>query len=157
MNSAIDHSENTESIVEGLFKSNDPPPDEVRPRLISKLKTLQGSLQRIAGRPFTASLEGQEETLPGEVGEAYSNSIHQYTTVLSCKRRVPIELWQYIFEIGLGIINWSWEADHYLQTLCSVCKDWRTAATSHCVLWAELPSIISASAPGLIVTSFMLL
>jgi hypothetical protein len=143
MNSAIDHSEDTESIVESLFKSNDPPPDEVRPRLIAKLKTLQDSLQRIAVRPFTASLEGQEEALPGEVGEAYSNSIHRYATVLSCKRRVPIELWQYIFEIGF--INRSWAEDLYLQTLCSVCKDWRTAATGHCALWAELPSIISAS------------
>ena len=137
MNSAIAYSEDTDSIVESLLKTNEPPPDDVRPRLVATLKTLQDAFQRIAGRPFTAGLEGQEETLPEEV-KAYGHSIQQYASVLSSKRCFPIELWQCIFESGLS----GWD-EYYLQTLCSVCKDWRTAAISHYHLWARLPRITS--------------
>ncbi|KAJ2930677.1 hypothetical protein H1R20_g6418, partial [Candolleomyces eurysporus] len=127
-------------LLDELSNSNEPPSDERQLEIRARLGDLEAEFQRIVGRPFASNLA--EKEIPNKAKSTW-DAIQAHQSLLSPIRVVTQEIWQTIFQLLLEADEESEKAPNLnvLATLCRVARHWRSAAITHCRLWARLPSI----------------
>ncbi|KAJ2935956.1 hypothetical protein H1R20_g1136, partial [Candolleomyces eurysporus] len=131
----VHHKTTIESVLEG----NEAPSDPERIELLSRLRDLEDEFQQLYGQSyhsFSAEIEALDP--PAGSQNAYE-AITQHLSALSCIRRIPIEIWQRIFEFV--VFDPTLEDCDPLRLVCRVSRYWNAAATTHQVLWSLLPPV----------------
>ena len=124
---------NDTQVIANLLKNNDPPSDDQRVVLSTRLRALEAEFQLIVGKAFSSELK--ESQLP-RAAKGPHKAIQLRRTLLCGVRSLPDELLQTVFEF----VVFNEDGNHSslsLRRLCSVSRRWRQAATRHCILWTK--------------------
>lgn len=124
---------NDTQVIAKLLRSNDPPSDDQRVVLSTKLRDLEAEFQLIAGKAFSSELN--ESQIP-RAAKGPRKEIQLRRTLLCGMRSIPDELLQTILEF----VVFDEEGIHdakALRHLCRVSRRWRQATIGHCILWTK--------------------
>ncbi|KAF6743863.1 hypothetical protein DFP72DRAFT_1177578 [Ephemerocybe angulata] len=144
---------------DSLFKTNHPPSDAQRVEIAASLRVLEAEYKNLSdddpGPYESLPIESDEHDpgyqVPSSRTPEVLAAIHRHRALLSCVRDIPPEIWQKVYAIILlehSEAGWKLSRHSALQTLCSVSRQWRDAATTQKSFWTVFPPTVARGNAG---------